>query len=130
MTCLKCGGGPINGPRYEGKGCNERLRYSCDRCGYSWTEPCADAREPKEIRRLIDEIKRVDEPRTLPLPQPWRLRPQRDDDDSRYCVLNKPLLLVIPHGGMRISCPVHHEGHFIRGTEFTCAVRQATWAHA
>lgn len=37
------------------------------------------------------------------------------------CVLNKPLWMVIPAGGIHLHCPVHPEGHHVYGTEITCA---------
>lgn len=29
---------------YEGPAKTERLRFTCRRCSYSWTQPCADAK--------------------------------------------------------------------------------------
>lgn len=39
-------------------------------------------------------------------PDPWR--------ESR-CVLNQPLMMVIPPGGVHLSCPAHPAGHHIFG---------------
>lgn len=39
---------------------------------------------------------------------PWR---------EAQCVLNKPLMMVIPPGGVRLSCPVHPEGHHVFGSQ-------------
>ena len=49
-VCPKCGSVYISGPKYEGayecatnKSGEERLRYTCERCGYSMTTPTNDA---------------------------------------------------------------------------------------
>jgi|GEM_PF-4507527 len=31
------------------------------------------------------------------------------------CTAGQPLSMVIPEGGIVISCPVHAEGHFVKG---------------
>jgi hypothetical protein len=38
---------------------------------------------------------------------PWR---------ESQCVLNKPLWMVIPPGGVHLECPVHPEGHHVFGS--------------
>jgi hypothetical protein len=38
---------------------------------------------------------------------PWR---------EAQCVLNKPLMMVIPPGGVHLECPVHPEGHHVFGS--------------
>jgi hypothetical protein len=46
--------------------------------------------------------------------------PEIDPYDGRECTLNKPLWMVIPPGGIHLSCPVHPEGHHIYGMDITC----------
>ncbi len=46
-----------------------------------------------------------------PCPQsPWA---------QSQCVLNKPLWMVIPPGGIHLDCPVHPDGHHVFGPEIT-----------
>ena len=35
------------------------------------------------------------------------------------CVLNQPLMMVIPPGGVHLECPVHSEGHHVFGPQVT-----------
>ena len=35
------------------------------------------------------------------------------------CVLNKPLFMVIPPGGVHLECPIHPEGHHVFGPQVT-----------
>lgn len=35
------------------------------------------------------------------------------------CTMNKPLLLVIPPGGIHVACPIHGS-HFLVGPQVTC----------
>lgn len=42
---------------------------------------------------------------------PWR---------ESQCVLNQPLMMVIPPGGVHLDCPVHPAGHHIFGNQITC----------
>ena len=35
----------------------------------------------------------------------------------KQCTLRKPLMMVIPTKGITISCPIHKNGHFIRGRD-------------
>jgi len=35
------------------------------------------------------------------------------------CVLNKPLMMVIPPDGAHLSCPAHAEGHHVFGSQVT-----------
>ena len=51
-----------------------------------------------------------------------RKRHEDEEYDSPYmpnpnfsCTRGKPLLMVIPPEGITISCPVHPNGHFIKG---------------
>ena len=46
-------------------------------------------------------------------------RPKRDPWKESQCVLNKPLFMVIPPGGVHLSCPVHPEGHHVFGPQVT-----------
>ena len=41
----------------------------------------------------------------------------RDPWRESQCVLNKPLMMVIPPGGVHLDCPVHPEGHHVFGSE-------------
>src|SRR5208282_5424767 len=43
----------------------------------------------------------------------------RDPFRESQCVLNKPLWMVIPPGGVHLSCPVHPEGHHVFGPGVT-----------
>lgn len=47
-------------------------------------------------------------------------RPQEPQPDLSQCCLNKPLMMVIPPGGVHLSCPVHPEGHHIHGQQVRC----------
>lgn len=47
-----------------------------------------------------------------PRPDPWR---------EMQCILNKPLFMVIPPGGVHLQCPVHPEGHHVHGPEIMCS---------
>jgi|SRR5208283_1006458 len=46
-----------------------------------------------------------------PFCDPWA----RDPWVEAQCVLNKPLWMVIPPGGVHLNCPVHPEGHHVFG---------------
>jgi hypothetical protein len=46
-------------------------------------------------------------PKNKPL-DPWR---------ESQCVMHKPLMMVIPPGGVHLDCPVHPEGHHIHGPQ-------------
>ena len=46
-----------------------------------------------------------------PRPDPWL---------ESQCVLRRPLLMVIPPGGIHLSCPCHPEGHHVHGPEIMC----------
>jgi hypothetical protein len=55
---------------------------------------------------------------------PYPNCPENDKEDpwdTRECVLNKPLWMVIPAEGIHLACPVHPEGHHIYGTQITCS---------
>ena len=41
----------------------------------------------------------------------------RDPWRESQCVLNKPLMMVIPPGGIHLECPVHPEGHHVFGQQ-------------
>lgn len=47
--------------------------------------------------------------------------PHCDDPNVHYpqpvapCILNSPLAMVIPPGGVHLSCPAHPEGHHVFG---------------
>lgn len=53
---------------------------------------------------------------------PWCDRQQQPKPDTSQCILNKPLMMVIPPGGVHLPCPCHPEGHHIRGTEIRCSL--------
>ena len=44
---------------------------------------------------------------------------RRDPFRESQCVLNKPLFMVIPPGGVHLDCPVHPEGHHVFGPSIT-----------
>ncbi len=54
----------------------------------------------------------------------WRRR--HDPWVEAQCVLNKPLMIVIPPEGMHLSCPVHPEGHHVFGTGVVWCEQQPT----
>ncbi len=43
----------------------------------------------------------------------------RDPFRESQCVLNKPLMMVIPPGGVHLECPIHPEGHHVFGPQIT-----------
>ena len=43
----------------------------------------------------------------------------RDPFRESRCVLNQPLMMVIPPGGVHLSCPIHPEGHHVFGPEIS-----------
>src|SRR5271157_2470442 len=43
----------------------------------------------------------------------------RDPFRESRCVLNQPLFMVIPPGGVHLSCPIHPEGHHVFGPEIS-----------
>lgn len=61
------------------------------------------------------ELGRLDIPKSCPRcdhpPEPFI---------ESQCVLNKPLMMVIPSQGVHLSCPVHPAGHHIFGPQVTC----------
>ncbi len=69
-----------------------------------------------ELHQIMDEIKKETSGQT---PAPWRHDHIPSPNDQR-CILRQPLCMVIPHGGTTLTCEIHPEGHFVRGTEFTC----------
>jgi len=54
-------------------------------------------------------------PRRCPRPRPVPV-PFRDPWVESQCILNKPLLMVIPPEGIVLPCPVHPGGHFVHGS--------------
>ena len=62
-------------------------------------------------------------PYPFPSPRPPRRCPWCPPRPPRLplaeCSLHKPLWMVIPPGGVHISCPVHPNGHHIFGSQVT-----------
>jgi len=54
--------------------------------------------------------------------EPWI-----DPWEASQCTLNKPLFMVIPPGGVHLSCPVHPEGHHIYGPDITWEETPMRW---
>lgn len=54
-------------------------------------------------------------------------RPKFDPWRESQCVLNKPLMMVIPPGGVHLSCPVHSDGHHIFGPSVTWMESKPEW---
>jgi hypothetical protein len=62
-------------------------------------------------------MKPVKPQKECPFCKPGRKRP--DPWRESQCTLNKPLWMVIPPGGVHLSCPVHPEGHHVFGPQVT-----------
>jgi hypothetical protein len=67
----------------------------------------------KDFKKLLEEVKAAKKAKSCPYCKPC------DDCDRPWresqCILNKPLMMVIPPGGVHLDCPVHPEGHHIFG---------------
>ena len=53
--------------------------------------------------------------------------PYIDPWEASQCTLNKPLFMVIPPGGVHLSCPVHPGGHHIDGPGITWCEERPMW---
>lgn len=52
-------------------------------------------------------------------PCPHCAQPQPFSFPDSQCVLNKPLMMLIPPQGVHLSCPVHPGGHHVFGPQVT-----------
>jgi hypothetical protein len=77
----------------------------------------------EDIKKYFEESKSRDD---CPHCNPYRRCPYCDPNYRRpdpwqesQCVLNQPLMMVIPPEGVHLSCPAHPEGHHIFGSSVT-----------
>lgn len=65
MSCKKCGGCYVSGPRYRRDAtCNEALHYTCVTCGFSWSTPTVDKREHRANEETLKRLQQAAEKET------------------------------------------------------------------
>ena len=62
---------------------------------------------------------KLDKPRTKKCPFCDPAYKPRDPFRESQCVLNKPLMMVIPPGGVHLECPIHPAGHHVFGPQIS-----------